>query len=365
MLPTYEQFRATKSFNSLDGLRGLAIISVVWHHTAGHFMPSGTLPGYISVYVFHLFFIISGFLITTLLLREREKHGRMSLKNFHIRRSLRIYPLYYTVIVLYIIAVKLVEPNSVYGLQYMSNLKYFLTYTSNWFVTLDMINNRVIFYFAWALATEMQFYLVWPLIEKYLSRFWPVLLAILLIVVREAADNGLLDDTFAGGFLTLKIILSTSEGLCLGVITAHLLHSERGFNSVRRYLGQAWMPLIAVIVLMTFIILLNVTTPLNTLFIILLLTITMISCAIREDHWLKGVLASPIARFVGKVSYGVYLMHMLTYNVIKKVLPAALLDNLVLVFVISLIVVIFVAWLSYRYYESFFLRIKARYSRTA
>jgi peptidoglycan/LPS O-acetylase OafA/YrhL len=94
-LPSYERFREIKIFNSLDGLRCLSIVAVVWHHVAGHWLSGVHLMsvGYLGV---DFFFVISGFLITTLLLREKEKYGRISLKNFYMRRSLRIFPLYYT-----------------------------------------------------------------------------------------------------------------------------------------------------------------------------------------------------------------------------------------------------------------------------
>src|ERR1700724_4707970 len=92
----YREFRKTTGFGSLDGLRAFSILAVIWHH-AGTANNSWRLldRGFLGV---DLFFVISGFLIVTLLLREQSSIGEISLKKFYIRRTLRIFPLYYGVI---------------------------------------------------------------------------------------------------------------------------------------------------------------------------------------------------------------------------------------------------------------------------
>ncbi len=163
----HKRFRETPVFGSLDGLRCLSILAVIWHHTGGHSFDI-TLSGQ-GRHGVTLFFAISGFLITTLLLREQDKLGYFSLRKFYARRSLRIFPLYYSVLLLYIVGVLITDQGEDYERQFWSNLPAFATYTTNWFVALD--SDRVIFYFAWSLATEEQFYLTWPWIQKYL-RSW-------------------------------------------------------------------------------------------------------------------------------------------------------------------------------------------------
>ena len=98
-------------FESLDGLRALSILGVIWSHV---WYVSG--PAYYNTLIkvpvlrngafgVSVFFGISGFLITTLLLREQLKNGRISLRDFYIRRTLRIWPLYYATLALYIVLV--------------------------------------------------------------------------------------------------------------------------------------------------------------------------------------------------------------------------------------------------------------------
>ncbi|MCX5745493.1 MAG: acyltransferase, partial [Proteobacteria bacterium] len=147
-----------KHLPALDGLRALSILAVIAHHgggaAAGAASPLGR--GHLGV---QLFFVLSGFLITSLLIQERARSGGIDLARFYVRRSLRIFPLYFAVLALYVVVVGLTARHEPAGRAFFANLPYFATYTSNWMVSLD--EPRVIFYFAWSLAVEEQFYLVW------------------------------------------------------------------------------------------------------------------------------------------------------------------------------------------------------------
>src|SRR4051812_205088 len=94
----HSKFLSTKYFASLDGLRAISILSVIFYHVPE--LRPYWRTGYLGV---HLFFVISGFLITTLLLREKARYGSVSLRSFYIRRTLRIFPAYYLTLVLFLI----------------------------------------------------------------------------------------------------------------------------------------------------------------------------------------------------------------------------------------------------------------------
>src|SRR5450432_1944217 len=94
----HDDYLATRHFGALDGLRCLSIVPVVWHHCTPRPLPGLLGKGPAGV---DLFFCISGFLITTLLLREKAVSGGIRLKNFYARRALRILPLYYAVLLAY------------------------------------------------------------------------------------------------------------------------------------------------------------------------------------------------------------------------------------------------------------------------
>ena len=107
MTPGYARFREVRFFGSLDGLSALSIIGVIWFHSwwsTPYYSQLTMIPvlrqGEWGV---DIFFAISGFLITTLLLRERQRSGTISIRDFYIRRSLRIWPLYYAVVAIYVV----------------------------------------------------------------------------------------------------------------------------------------------------------------------------------------------------------------------------------------------------------------------
>ena len=103
---------AVKRFGSLDGLRCLSILAVLWHHSGVDIDFPLFHRGQLGV---RLFFAISGFLITSLLIRERVRHGEVSLRKFYVRRSLRIFPLYYAILLTYVVVVAIVERDTAVG----------------------------------------------------------------------------------------------------------------------------------------------------------------------------------------------------------------------------------------------------------
>src|SRR5687768_5068106 len=145
----------------LDGLRAVAVAGVVWHHS---YSGLDALPmmrhGFLGV---DLFFVLSGFLITTLLLREQQRSGRISLRHFYMRRALRIFPLYYAVLIA-LTAYFAAAADSAQRARYFSELPYHAAYLSNW------IDSETMLSITWSLSTEEQFYLLWPLLLIALGR---------------------------------------------------------------------------------------------------------------------------------------------------------------------------------------------------
>lgn len=148
---SYPQFVETHRFPAFDGIRAIAAVMVLVFHFAG---PVGVfLSGWLGV---HLFFVLSGFLITTLLLREERAQGRVSLADFWIRRLLRIVPAYWAVLALTVGMLVLGGAVTSAGVRQ----------SFGWFVTLnpDLAPTGMDFTPAWTIGIEQKFYLVWPLI---------------------------------------------------------------------------------------------------------------------------------------------------------------------------------------------------------
>lgn len=315
---THQEYLALPRFGSLDGLRAIGVLMVIWHHTAG---------GHVGAHGVTLFFAVSGFLITTLLLRERERNGVIDLKAFYIRRTLRIFPLYYSVLLLYVVVVTILERSTVYGQGFYANLPYFATYTSNIFVPLD---GRVIFYFAWSLAAEEQFYLLWPALMVILgSRIWIPLTALIVLCVM---------------FSWSKVPIAITAGSLMAVG----LHSKGGFDAMRMGAGFTWIVAGALIISLGFGV---------PEFVVHLLCALLVAGCVVSNAFARVLDWSPIV-YIGGISYGMYLLHMLCKNAVVRVAGDG-----PHVFLLTVVAVVAAASLSYRYYESFFLNLKARYGK--
>jgi peptidoglycan/LPS O-acetylase OafA/YrhL len=351
----HARFRATRTFGSLDGLRCASIVAVVWHHARPE--TPGWLPalhnGFLGV---DLFFVISGFLITTLLLRERDARGAISLPRFYARRSLRIFPAYYGLLAALALVLGLVATGANMRAPFFRELPFYATYTSNWIVCTTFLG------ISWSLATEEQFYVFWPPVERYARRAALPLLALLLLV-SQAVNYRLLDGALARAGLRydeLPILQATFTPLLLGVATAHALHRATPFAFAARLLGgRAAAPLALLLVLAAASIPGSLTgTP--RLAVQLAMTLLVGACVIREDHALSRILRWRPIRHVGAISYGIYLYHlpaMMPVTALLASIPAAPSGAR---FVLTLAASIGIADLSLRFFERPFLRLKGR-----
>ena len=148
---------APQRIPSLDGLRAVSIVAVLWSHLAETYglvaIPSVRALGDFGVLGVRVFFVISGFLITTLLLTEETRNGSISLKWFYFRRTLRIFPALYFFIAV-IAAGAAFSLVSIPSAQFVYGLTYTMNYVANPSHHLGHL---------WSLAVEEQFYLLWPL----------------------------------------------------------------------------------------------------------------------------------------------------------------------------------------------------------
>ncbi|WP_293054883.1 acyltransferase [Mycobacterium sp.] len=346
----FDRFSAINRFSALDGLRALSVIAVVWHHTSGTPGPAILGKGYQGV---DFFFAISGFLITTLLLREQRTTGRISLRKFYARRSLRIFPLYYVTLLLYVVLVAVTLRHSHEGRAFVGHLPAFATYTSNWFVDLTA-ERSVPFYFAWSLATEEQFYLLWPpLLVATLAigrrRTW-VPLAALIALVTVSQGARLVTDTSR---LPGRIPASLSLPILLGAAAALAVSTPRGFAVVSAVLGRTWSAPAAGVLLAAALAL----NPPRQITQVLMAAVVVSTCLVEWTPLHPMLQWRPLV-FVGVLSYGVYLLHMLCANLDRRIIHQ---QSGIVLTAATLITVIFVAYLSFRFFETPLLTLKRRY----
>ena len=356
----YECWLNEKRFEYFDGLRAISILLVILYHSEPRFNISHALieVGYVGV---DLFFVISGFLITTLLIREKNKYGQINLKNFYMRRVLRIFPLYYSLLFFHLFLTLYVinEKHPVESKVFLDNFIYFITYTSNWFVIRNE-ETKTIFYIAWSLAAEEQFYLFWPpvlyLLAKTSRAMWMIIIVFAISLLFSTYF-----DLFVVylSYLPAKIISSIPSGICIGIAASLLLHSRHGENifsiiSRRSILEISIIFLVASYTLYAY----EIIPKLAPLFA---MGLAVACLATNKKCLLTMLFKNKLVGDFGKVSYGLYLYHMLVLNLVLSLnvyigLPAAI--NLFLVIVVSYLV----SFISYNYFEAYFLSKKKYFS---
>ncbi len=351
----------TGHLNSLDGIRGLAVSLVVLFHS-GLFA-----SGWIGV---QIFFVLSGYLITSILLREKEHSLGEYLVRFYWRRSLRIFPVYFCFLTVAAVSYTVYgEPKS-----FESDWPYLVTYTTN-FGRLRSTDAGPPFIHLWSLAVEEQFYLVWPLMTYFLLliRFKFVVIAILIItpLVRlslylafEGSDSEWIGrniyslpvsqlDAFASGaaiglwqldklknagpwFLSAAIMTA----LC-GV--AVILHDHYFYkNAFKASLGYSMFMMSDWGFVWGYSIL-NTTAAIGLV------------CAIQRLRYFRILEHSWIVR-IGVISYGIYVYHLPIRALLEEIGLQGFLS-----FFVCVSVTFIIAEISFRFIETPFLRQKDRW----
>jgi len=171
----------TARIPSLDGLRALSISFVLLAHATAS-LPALHGASALSAFGVRVFFVISGYLITSLLIKEEQKTGTISLRHFYLRRTLRIFPPFY----LFVVVVTLGAAVGWFSVERLDVLAA-LTYTTNYHQERGWDLGH-----AWSLAVEEQFYLLWPFLVKYLGSAKASRVAIATVVAAPLLRIGLL-----------------------------------------------------------------------------------------------------------------------------------------------------------------------------
>jgi peptidoglycan/LPS O-acetylase OafA/YrhL len=290
-----------------------------------------------------LFFALSGFLITTLLLRERARQGRVDTIAFYRRRARRIFPLYYLVLGLYALRALLLLPLGPQRSHFFASLPFFATYTTNWFVDFSA-PHPIIFAFSWSLAAEEQFYAVFPWLYRF--RAGPWLGAVALLALDVAGEQGALA-AWGASTLAVRMASSVQAAICFGALLACVLHTPRGFRAVYALLGGRGSVLVPFVALGLALVLPGV--PLWATQMVLAVCVGAV--VLREDHVLAPVLRQRHIARIGAVSYGVYMLHVTAVTAVKRTLPDPW-RSLPVVFGLSLVLSVLAAEISFRFFES-------------
>jgi peptidoglycan/LPS O-acetylase OafA/YrhL len=343
---------------ALDGIRGLAIIVVVLNHL-DHIVP-GFLTyfggGYLGV---DLFFVLSGFLITSLLIEEHDEAGRVNLKRFYMRRALRLFPAVAAALVVAVITGLVLGFDTIgmSGWRFASIIGYF----TNWVRAFESGDIWFLSHF-WSLAIEEQFYLVWPVFLIGLLSL-PRKAALLIVAALASASAMLVVSMFLSDVSSQRIYTGSDTRAyqllagCFLSMLVHWNHVPAWFNEERR---TRLAPVFALGLCVMFLRAQNA-FPVMYLGGYVLATIcaaVMILHVTLDRSRLSDLFENRILVWLGKRSYGLYVWHFPLYFLISRLNKPWLAPIAVGLAVVA-------TWISYRFIESPFLRIKARFKSQA
>jgi peptidoglycan/LPS O-acetylase OafA/YrhL len=292
------RFEKTKYFPSLDGIRALCVLMVMCNHVS---VPS-VIVGRLGVDVF---FVLSGFLITTLLLREKERTGRISLKGFYTRRFFRIIPIYLFTVLLYAVVLR-VTHDHVKTAQFKAALPWLLTFMQEY----RPVAAGTVLGHAWSLGIEEKFYALWPLLLLALFPFRGRALVGLGLIIAVVL-------TFPNDFAR------SYGGLFIGAVLAIALSTSAHWTFVKR------MPAVPDAVLLLLILGTYALSCYSPQFVLLFsgAVALLIASLVLRPGLTRTVLENRLLVYIGRRSYALYLIHVLVLNAVTKILERFIVPN--------------------------------------
>ncbi len=364
-------------FENLDGLRFFCFLSVFIFHSfrsENLFNKQDGLHNFLANDIFgngnigvNFFFVLSGFLITFLLIEEKKMNGQIAVRKFWLRRILRIWPVFYFCVALGFFIYPMIRTGfgKIYG--ETANLIYYLTFTNNFDLIKMGLPNTAILGALWSIAVEEQFYFVWPILIFLvpLKRLWLPFIGLILssLIFRALNDQPRLHEIHT---------LSCMGDLTIGAIGAWLISMNAKFKS---FMEDPPNSLIALIYILFFGAYLFRDEVLYSNYSIRIfermIIATIIIFIILEQSFSKNsffkVKNFKQASRLGIITYGLYCLHFVGIIVVTNIskwmaievqLWQFILVNIALGFLITLVL----SKLSYRYFEHPFLKLKRKYT---
>ena len=366
-------------FSGLNGLRFFAALAVVITHIElikgqmyfTNLWDTNKLIFELGGLGVVFFFVLSGFLITYLLLEEKSVSGRVSVKKFYVRRILRIWPLYYLIIVI--------------GFFVLPHLPFidipFLTrhldsgFWNNFLLYILLLPNLAFAFFGavphigqtWSIGVEEQFYILWPWLVKYSKNVLRTLVVFMILFIGMKVIVLFLIRSFPGNeaLAVVKPFLAMTkmESMAVGGIGAYLLFHKMYIQKL--YNNFILIGAIAFCVMLVYftpaIIQDGIHLVYSTLFLIIIINVSS-----NPNSFLK--LENRFLKTLGNISYGIYMYHMMVIAVVIGTLKKMefKVDNSILsqliVYSTCIVLTVFLSWISYNFFEKIFLKLKIRHT---
>lgn len=364
-------------FENLDGLRFLCFLSVFFFHsfyTDSTALKTSSTYHFVKIGIFgngnigvNFFFVLSGFLITFLLLEEKKLKGQIKLKNFWLRRILRIWPLFYSCVFFGFIIfpkIKLLIGQTPHE---TATPFFYLTFLNNFDFLTKGLPDSSILGVLWSVAIEEQFYLVWPIIIYLfpVKKLWISFSVIILgnLIFRACNDNFLLHEHHT---------ISCIGDMTIGAIGAWLVNISERFRWNIEHMTKSDIAGVYLAFIILFFLrhelfsghyILRIFERMFLAFVILLIILEQ---TFAHRSFFKMSNFKLISK-LGTLTYGMYCLHfigiLITISITKLL---AINTHLWQVFFldtpIALILTIIISKISYSYFESPFLKLKDRFS---
>jgi peptidoglycan/LPS O-acetylase OafA/YrhL len=344
-------------------MRGLAILLVVFYHNFGFI--NYFFFGWLGV---DLFFVLSGYLITNILITTRQT--KKFLANFYIRRVLRIFPLYYLSLILFLIVIPRIPDLGINLSYYVSNQLWFWVYCQNWLFIFNPTNDTNILHHFWSLAVEEQFYLFWPpflLLIGNPKRLLIILASLLICLVafRSLIWIYKIEQLAYFNFYTFTRI----DGICIGCMVALL----QKINS--KFLNSYQPVIISIFACFNFLFyFINLNSDLNFPYLALVgyTTFSMLfGLLVYEgvqggNNFIQTIFCWKPLVYLGKISFGLYIFHWPVYVLLKSFFDNWISanfninPNLATSLILSLMAVL-ISILSFTFFEVRFLKLKKHF----
>ena len=361
-------------FPNLNGLRFIAAFLVIIHHTEqlksickiDNYWRSIPFIGIIGKLGVVLFFVLSGFLITFLLLAEENIKKSISIKSFYIRRILRIWPLYYLIILLALWILPNVSiftlpgfgKNVIYKDLFLKIILYVIFFPN---LVLSLLGVVPYASQTWSIGAEEQYYLVWPIILKNVKKYRIILMILIVLLYLFIA---LILSSHYSDIIPYKYVLKAFwssfniDCMAIGGFFAILLFQKSKYLKIfmNKYLFYS------VIVFVCALMINGIYIPyINYEFYASLFGIIILNFAANDK--IKISLENRWLNYLGKISYGLYMYHPI--GIILSIKIAIFINYTTnwLLYPLSVILTILISAISYKYYESIFLKYKVKYSK--
>jgi peptidoglycan/LPS O-acetylase OafA/YrhL len=343
----------------LDGLRALAIIGVLLYHAGVDWVPGGFLG-------VDVFFVLSGFLITSLILEEYDRAGRIDFRRFYIRRARRLLPAVFVLLIAVGIAVLLFYRDALSA--FREDALATLFYVNNWWYILvdqsyfESIGRPPLLKHLWSLSVEEQFYLVWPAVALLLvRRGGRPLVRRVAIVLALASTVWMAYLAIRGGypidadpspayFGTDSHIMGLLIGAALATVWRPGRLSADIPRSARILVTSIGAAMIAVV--LGFYLFVGEFTPWlyrGGFLVLAIFTAVLIAAATHPASPLGPILGVGVLRYLGRRSYGIYLWHWPIFMVTRPGIDVPWSEPVA--FVVRIGVTLLIAEISYRFIE--------------